>query len=116
MKKERKTNNLLLLRILHGNLDQNYIAFKLGISQPAYSKIESGENEPSQIMIQKLSLLYECDVSEIIFIDIEELKLRLFNHSNIINPTLSEKIDIKMDRTKRRFKVFINRMKILSVY
>jgi len=78
--KEKTHNNLRLLRILHGDLSQKYVAYKLEVSQPAYSKMERGELIASEKTLKNVCLLYRLVRPEIIFLPIEEIIQRLTDH------------------------------------
>jgi transcriptional regulator with XRE-family HTH domain len=51
---------------LSKNLSQDYVAFYLDISQPAYHKVESGKTKLSYERLEKLAKLYEVNITEII--------------------------------------------------
>jgi transcriptional regulator with XRE-family HTH domain len=57
-------NKLRLLR-LKNNLTQENIAFELGISQKAYSKIENGQVRLTQDKVGKLSKIFNVPNSEL---------------------------------------------------
>lgn len=51
---------------LRKNLSQDYVAFYLDISQPAYHKVECGKTRLSFERLEKLAKLYDVNISEII--------------------------------------------------
>lgn len=60
------------------NISQEYVSGKLGISQPAYSKIESNETKVSFEKIQEIASILDVDVNEMLNIDMANV----FNHCN----------------------------------
>lgn len=56
--------NLRLLR-MHNNYKQEYVADALGISQPEYSKLESGHRKLDAVIVRELCKLYDV-ASEVI--------------------------------------------------
>ena len=52
--------NLRLLRQLHDNLPQKYVAHYLGVSQVAYCKMERGEVNVSLLHLRKICRLFFC--------------------------------------------------------
>ena len=111
-KKVIQHNNLRLLRIVCDNLPQKYIAYKIGISQVAYSKMESGEIAPSAKTIELLSLLYETNVEEVLYIPPEEIKKRLLptTKPNSLIPMLSP-IIVPTKQIKRIIKITAYKLK-----
>jgi len=57
-------NKLRLLR-LKNDLTQENVAFELGISQKAYSKIENGQVRLTQEKVAKLSKIFKVPTSEL---------------------------------------------------
>ena len=57
-------NKLRMLR-LKNNLSQENVAFELGISQKAYSKIENGQVRLTQDKVKKLSELFNVSTYEL---------------------------------------------------
>lgn len=51
---------------LSKNLTQDYVAFYLDITQPAYHKIECGKTKLSFERLEQLAKLYELNVIDII--------------------------------------------------
>lgn len=48
------------------SLTQNYVAFYLDITQPAYHKIESGKTKLTYDRLKKLADLFEVKMSDLI--------------------------------------------------
>jgi transcriptional regulator with XRE-family HTH domain len=87
--KEKTHNNLRLLRILHGDLSQKYVAYKIEVSQPAYSKMEREELTISKKVLNNICAFYCLENHEIIFLPQEEIKNRFLNN----NLNLHQKIN-----------------------
>jgi transcriptional regulator with XRE-family HTH domain len=51
---------------LSNNFTQNYVAFYLNITQPAYHKIECGKTKISFDRLTQIAKLYNIEVTEII--------------------------------------------------
>ncbi len=111
-KKVIQHNNLRLLRIICGDFPQKYIADKIGVSQVAYSKMESGEITPSAKTIELLSLLYETNVEEVLYILPKEIKKRLLptTKSSSLIPMLMP-IVIPANQIKRIIKINAYKLK-----
>ncbi|MBX7052885.1 MAG: helix-turn-helix domain-containing protein [Flavobacteriales bacterium] len=57
--------NLRLLRLQH-NYKQEYVADALGMSQPEYSKMESGHRKMDAVIVRELSKLYDVPIEVIL--------------------------------------------------
>lgn len=80
------------------DLTQEYIAFKLGISQKAYSDIEQGKTKMREDLLLKLSSILEISPFEICTISCRcsskaETKLnKLLAYLNSINVTIPKEV------------------------
>jgi transcriptional regulator with XRE-family HTH domain len=110
--KEKIQNNLRLLRLLHGDLPQKYIAFKIQVSQAAYSKMELGELTPSKKVLNNICVFYCLENYEIIFLQKEEFKKRLFHNPISIEYKTKDNVMIEVENLKRKLKVMLNSMKV----
>ncbi len=110
MEKHTTPNNLKLLRLLYGNLCQKHVAYKIGISQVAYHKMENGELIPSAITIEKLSAFYEIDVTAILYLSNEKLKKRLFKKRIKKESTLKTNLKMGLDTFSRKLKIASHRI------
>ncbi|GAB3982995.1 hypothetical protein GCM10028806_55810 [Spirosoma terrae] len=59
------SEKLRRLRQLFG-YSQEYIAFSIGMTQPAYCKWESGQTQPSINKLQELASLYQVSISDLL--------------------------------------------------
>lgn len=59
------SEKLRRLRQLFG-YSQEYIAFTIGMTQPAYCKWESGQTQPSLTKLQDLASLYQLTIGELL--------------------------------------------------
>lgn len=105
--KSIKQNNLRILRLLHDDeIPQKWVAYKIGISQVAYCKIERGELLPSENIIQKLSDFFEIEVNEILYIPKQELKKRLMiEPTDVEEYNLLAKLEMQFDTLKRKLEI-----------
>jgi len=74
---KKKTNksigqNIRTLRHQHG-WSQEDVANRLGISIPAFSKIETGVTDINLSRLEQIADIYEIDVVQILALDIEEI-------------------------------------------
>lgn len=67
------------LREIHG-YPQEYIAFKLGVSQAAYSKKETGRTEISLDSLHQLAALYSVSVTDLITLTVQDLLVQAMSH------------------------------------
>lgn len=72
-------NNVCLVRILKG-YTQNYVAFKLGISQQAYARIEQKRYIPPD-NVRRIALILECPIEAIKNISQENIDRFLESYS-----------------------------------
>lgn len=63
---------------LINEISQDYVADRLGISQPAYSKIESNETKIDFEKVEEIASILGVDVNEMLNFD----KANVFNHCN----------------------------------
>lgn len=103
-------NNLKLLRVLFGDVAQKHVAYKIGISQVAYCKMEKGELVPSAKKIEKLSAFYEIDVASVLYLSNEKLKKRLFKKRIKKESTLKTNLKIGLDTFSRKLKIASHRI------
>jgi transcriptional regulator with XRE-family HTH domain len=73
------------LRELH-QLSQEEMAFELGISQPAYSKIERGKTELGVPRLQKIADILKCSVGDLMERSAGELMKRYIDCSLLAPP------------------------------
>lgn len=59
------SGRLRRLRQLFG-YSQEYVAFNVGLSQPAYCKWESGQTQPSLNKLEVLACLYELTLGDLL--------------------------------------------------
>ena len=59
------SGKLRRLRQLFG-YSQEYVAFNMGMTQPAYCKWESGQTQPSIDKLEVLACLYQLTISELL--------------------------------------------------
>ncbi|MEZ0610241.1 helix-turn-helix domain-containing protein [Fibrella sp. WM1] len=59
------SEKLRRLRQLFG-YSQEYIAFNIGMTQPAYCKWESGQTQPSLTKLQELAGLYQLTIGDLL--------------------------------------------------
>ncbi|MDB5011460.1 MAG: anaerobic benzoate catabolism transcriptional regulator [Mucilaginibacter sp.] len=80
-KKTNKTigKNIRAFRHQHG-WSQEDVATKLGISIPAFSKIETGVTDINLSRLEQIADIYEIDVVQLLSMDIEEVE---FEPSNL---------------------------------
>jgi|GEM_PF-5151844 len=57
------SKSLIRYRLLN-RYSQKQIAVTLGISQPAYSKMEAGQTKVSSIILQQLAVLYDIGTTD----------------------------------------------------
>lgn len=69
--------NLRLLRQLHDNLPQKYVAHYLGVSQVAYCKMERGEVNVSLLHLRKICRLYQLPSDRIFYEPLDTVRERL---------------------------------------
>lgn len=104
--KQKKPNNLRLLRLLHDDeIPQKWVAYKIEIGQSAYCKMERGELKPSKKVIEKLSNFFEIDINEILYLPKEELKKRLIAEPIDIEYKRINSLEIEFDKLKRKLDV-----------
>jgi transcriptional regulator with XRE-family HTH domain len=104
-----KHNNLRLLRLLHGDLPQKYVASKIGISQAAYSKMEKGQLQPSKKIMINLSDLYKNNVSEFIFLPQEEVNDRFLGMNSDADYSLIDELILSANNIKMKIRIGVNR-------
>jgi transcriptional regulator with XRE-family HTH domain len=61
-----------LIRI-HLGYSQEYVALQLGISQRAYSKIETGKTKLTVVRLEQISRILECKIEDLISLSFKEL-------------------------------------------
>lgn len=110
--KEQTHNNLRLLRHLHEDLPQKYVAFKIKVSQSDYCKMEQGELTPSKKILNNVCEFYCLENHEIIFLSKEELKKRLFHNPISLEYKTKDNGMIEVENLKRKLKVMLNSMKV----
>ncbi|RYC67242.1 MULTISPECIES: helix-turn-helix domain-containing protein [Spirosoma] len=59
------SEKLRRLRQLFG-YSQEYVAFTIGMTQPAYCKWESGQTQPSIAKLQDLATLYQLTIGDLL--------------------------------------------------
>ena len=106
--KEKTHNNLRLLRLLHGDLSQQYVAYKLEVSQPAYSKMEREELTLSKKVLNNICAFYCLENHEIIFLPQEEIKNRFLN--NNCEFTSKDKLTMKVETMKRNVNLILKNL------
>lgn len=94
---EEKIKNMRELK----NLTQEYMADKLGITQAAYSKIESGNNKISYAKIAEISKIFEIKPEELLAFDSQ----KFFNSFNNVkgNNNGSVTINVEEDNIKKLY-------------
>lgn len=83
------------------NYSQDYLAQKLGVSQKAYSKIETNQTKLSVDNLLKIAEILETSVNKILEIDGSTIYNNYSTHTGegiVINKTTSEKIIELYDR------------------
>lgn len=108
--KEKTHNNLRLLRLLHGDLSQQYVAYKLEVSQPAYSKMERGELIASEKTLKNVCLLYRLERPELIFLPIEEIIQRLKDHIVGIKVKKIDQLNMEVKPLRRKLNVMLSNL------
>jgi transcriptional regulator with XRE-family HTH domain len=83
-KKTNKTigKNIRTFRHQHG-WSQEDVANRLGISIPAFSKIETGVTDINLSRLEQIANIYEIDVVQILAMDVEEVEQQPSNLSII---------------------------------
>ncbi len=74
------------------DLTQENMAFELGITKSAYSKIERGETNPSVNRLFDISKILEVDITEF-FHNTDAEHLAGEEEENLYNPTIREEIE-----------------------
>ncbi|OIN60985.1 helix-turn-helix domain-containing protein [Arsenicibacter rosenii] len=81
------SEKLRRLRHLFG-YSQEYVAFNIGMTQPAYCKWESGQTRPSIDKLQDLASLYQITISELLDKNSAELLRKLLADEQFANKLL----------------------------
>jgi len=94
-KKTNKTvgKNIRTFRHQHG-WSQEDVANRLGISIPAFSKIETGVTDINLSRLEQIADVYEIDVVQILSMDAEEIELQPSNFSIIEKKLLDRETEI----------------------
>lgn len=66
------------------NFTQHYMADKLGIAQPTYSKLENEQEEISEDKLQKIAKILDLNVADILNFD-DRAFLNIIQHNTIEN-------------------------------
>lgn len=67
------------LREIHG-YPQEYVAFRLGVSQAAYSKKETGRTELSLASLHQIAALYSISVTDLLNLTVQDLLVQAMGH------------------------------------
>ncbi len=94
-KKTNKTigKNIRTFRHQHG-WSQEEVANRLGISIPAFSKIETGVTDINLSRLEQIANIYEIDVVQILSMDIEEVEQTPSNLSIMQKKLLDREAEI----------------------
>lgn len=60
------SNNLKYLRAKH-NLNQNDLAYKIGVSRQTISNYENGSRYPDFVVLVKIAEFFNCSIDELVF-------------------------------------------------
>jgi transcriptional regulator with XRE-family HTH domain len=95
---KKKTNksigkNIRTLRHQHG-WSQEDVANRLGISIPAFSKIETGVTDINLSRLEQIANIYEIDVVQILALDIEEVEQQPSNLNLLQKKLLDREAEI----------------------
>lgn len=69
------------LREIYG-YPQEYVALKLGVSQAAYSKKETGRTQLTLTSLQQVSSLYQISLMDLINLSVKDLMILAINQQN----------------------------------
>src|SRR5882762_10842244 len=91
---KKKTNksvgkNIRTIRHQHG-WSQEDVANRLGISIPAFSKIETGVTDVNLSRLEQIANIYEVSVVQLLTVDNEQVEM-VPSHLNIIQKKLSDR-------------------------
>jgi transcriptional regulator with XRE-family HTH domain len=94
-KKTNKTigKNIRTFRHQHG-WSQEDVANRLGISIPAFSKIETGVTDINLSRLEQIANIYEIDVVQILAMDVEEVEQTPSNLSIVQKRLLDREAEI----------------------
>jgi transcriptional regulator with XRE-family HTH domain len=81
--------SIRILRHQHG-WSQEDIANRLGISIPAFSKIETGVTDVNLSRLEQIANIYEVSVVQLLTVDSEQVEI-VPSHLNIIQKKLSDR-------------------------
>ena len=81
--------SIRILRHQHG-WSQEDIANRLGISIPAFSKIETGVTDVNLSRLEQIANIYEVSVVQLLTVDNEQVKI-VPSHLNVIQKKLSDR-------------------------
>lgn len=95
---QKKTNktigkNIRTFRHQHG-WSQEDVANRLGISIPAFSKIETGVTDINLSRLEQIANIYEIDVVQILAMDVEEVEQQPSNLSIVQKKLLDREAEI----------------------
>jgi len=94
-KKTNKTigKNIRTFRHQHG-WSQEDVASRLGISIPAFSKIETGVTDINLSRLEQIANIYEIEVAQLLSLDMEEEEIEPSNLSIIQKKLLDREAEI----------------------
>lgn len=94
-KKTNKTigKNIRTFRHQHG-WSQEDVANRLGISIPAFSKIETGVTDINLSRLEQIADIYEIDVVKILAMDVEEIEQQPSNLSIVQKKLIDREAEI----------------------
>ena len=81
--------SIRILRHQHG-WSQEDIANRLGISIPAFSKIETGVTDVNLSRLEQIANIYEVSVVQLLTVDSEQVEV-VHSHLNVIQKKLSDR-------------------------
>lgn len=81
--------SIRILRHQHG-WSQEDIANRLGISIPAFSKIETGVTDVNLSRLEQIANIYEVSVVQLLTVDSEQVEI-VPSHLNVIQKKLSDR-------------------------
>ncbi|MDB5025033.1 MAG: helix-turn-helix transcriptional regulator [Mucilaginibacter sp.] len=81
--------SIRILRHQHG-WSQEDIATRLGISIPAFSKIETGVTDVNLSRLEQIANIYEVSVVQLLTVDNEQVEM-VPSHLNVIQKKLSDR-------------------------
>lgn len=85
---------------------QDYMAQRLNISQNAYCKIENGQVQPTYERLQKISIIFEMTIEDLI--NVEE-KSQVYKHTNSTK-ILHEEIHNDLQTVKQIYEQLLKEM------